>query len=334
MSTTPDKAMKVLLELGDPAARRTRTQLVKAALHAATTLMDADAVALTTPWSRRGERLVLHAGSATPARVEPADGGSPIVRAMAESCEPHTVGDLSEDARYADSEACPGVEAGPVLFVPLRLQNHATAYLAVYRRRGRARFTLNDTRVMVLLGIWLGVALDHLRIASGARRLAVTDDATQVYNQGYLQTALQREVGRARRHRQPLSVLAIDVTLGEPAAGDPREGEDPPPLSLRTVGLLLAEQVRSFDVLGRRGEGFMLILPQTRRDAAADVGQRIVDVLARHGSETFGAEPHVTIGLATFPEDASAPDELVSCAERARTPGVPGRRITPIRKVA
>ena len=50
-----------------------------------------------------------------------------------------SVADLSDQPALATADACPGVEAGPVLFAPVEQRASLPAYLAVYRKRGRAR---------------------------------------------------------------------------------------------------------------------------------------------------------------------------------------------------
>src|SRR5882762_9029350 len=83
--TSQDKALEILLELGNPAEQPTRAELLDRALRAALTLLDADAVIILTSSSRRAERLVLHAGSAMPAALQLPPGGSEVVRSLAGS---------------------------------------------------------------------------------------------------------------------------------------------------------------------------------------------------------------------------------------------------------
>jgi diguanylate cyclase (GGDEF)-like protein len=288
------------------------------ALRTTLTLMEADAVAVLTPQNRRNERLVLHAGSSTAAAIQLPPQGSEVTRMLAETCQPVVLGDLLDDARVAGGDGCPGVEAGPVLFTPVRQRGAGSAYVAVYRRRGRARFTMNDVRVMVLLGNWLGAALDNMRLSTGTEKVAVTDDATEVYNQRFVKTALNREIRRASRHGQELSLALVALDPAPPQLvqqGDaPRGGS-----ALKELASVLAQQVRSFDVLGRYGDdAFMLILPQTPREGAAEVAERIrTAVESRAFSGNAAGTVTVSLGVASFPRDGADFNDLVSATERA-----------------
>lgn len=311
-----DRALQVLMQLGDPAERRTRQEVLDLALRTALGLLDADAVALTTN-GKRAERLMLHAGSASPAAMSMPDGGSEVLRRFAESSEPLALAVVTDDPRVAAADGCPGVEPGPALFTPVRRREAAPAYLAVYRRRARARFTMAETRMMLLLAAWLGTVLEALRLASGIERTSVTDTLTGVYGVHYLKTALRREVRRARRYGQELSLVLVDVDRlkvhGE-ALGAMKGS-----LLLKELATTLAGQVRSFDVLGRCGDdAFMLILPQTGREGAGEVAERMRATVEQHAFSAGTTGPvTVSLGVASFPTDASSLQDLIAAVTRA-----------------
>lgn len=319
-----EKLSELLLELGNTADRRTRVQLLDRALRTALALMDADAALILDPANRRGDRLVLHAGSDVIAALPPSAQGSEVSRRLKESLEPIFVADLSEDMAVGATDSCPGVEAGPVLFTSLRTRNPIASYLAVFRRRGRARFTGTDARMMQLLTAWLGNALETIRLASGAQRLAVKDDLTEVYNLKFLKSALKREVRRASRFAQELSVVLVHVDYGDGSEnGNAGLKQD---LVLKELASVLAQQMRSFDVLARRTEdSFMIVLPQTNRSGATEAAERLRGAVEKHTFESAGdANIAVSLGIASFPRDGSGMRDLVAAANRARNQ-VPAR---------
>lgn len=315
--STLDKALQLLLELGDPAARRTRAEQLDHALRTALALTDGDAAVALSPTSRRGERVVLYAGSTATALLPPAPAGSDVARTLAASPQPVLVADLAEDARVLACDACPGVEAGPVLFAPLRQRDPVPGYLAVYRRRGRARFSSADTRSLVLLAACLGNALEALRLASGAEKVALTDDLTQVYNARFLRSALKREIRRAGRFAQELSVVLAGVDGF--ASWTEARGELQGSVLLREVAARLAQQVRSFDLITHYGdERFMAVLPQTGRTGALEVAERMRATVEQHAFS--GAAPGtvtVSLGVSSYPQDGAEVKAVLASVERA-----------------
>lgn len=312
-----DKALKLLLELGDPAARRTRAEQLDHALRTLLAMTDGDAAVVLSPSNKRGERLVMHAGSAGTALLPPPARPSEVARSLTENPEPMLVADLGDESILLATDGCPGVEAGPVMFAPLRQRDPVPGYIAVYRRRGRVRFSSADTRGIVLLAACLASSLEVLRLASGAERVALTDDLTQVYNARFLKTALKRELKRAGRFAQELSVVLAGVDQLE--SWTETHGELRGSLLLKEVATLLAQQVRSFDLMTRYGaDQFMAVLPQTNRRGALEVAERMRAAIQQN---TFtGAEPGaitISLGVSAFPQDGAEVPAILASAERA-----------------
>src|SRR5262245_269514 len=312
-----DKAADLLLELGNPGARRTRAAQLDLALRTALALTEADAAVVVTSTSRRAERLVLHAGSTGTAVLPSAPQVSEIVRTLTTNSQPLMFADLSEETRIAASDGCPGVEAGPAIFTALRQRDPAPGYMAIYRRRGRQRFTVSDRRAMLLLASWLSTALECLRLSSGIEKLSLTDDLTEVYNARFLKTALRRELRRAGRFGQVLSIVLVEVDNLETFHDE--HGELRGSLLLREVASLLAHHLRSFDLMARyRNDRFMLVLPQTGPSGAVEVAERMRTVVERHAfSFTPPGTVTVSIGVASFPQEGTDMSGLLGTVERA-----------------
>ena len=144
------------------------------------------------------------------------------------------------------------------------------------------------------------------------------DSLTGLYSRGFFDSALEREIARARRSQSDLSLLFFDLdnfkdvndTYGH-LAGD---------MVLRNVSRVIREEIRSEDTPARfGGEEIVLILPETAKAQALVSGERIrkkVEALKMtHDSQSF----YLTIsgGLATYPIDAKDPIKLMQCADNA-----------------
>ncbi len=145
------------------------------------------------------------------------------------------------------------------------------------------------------------------------------DDLTGLATHGAFKERVEREFQRATRYRHPLSVLMADVdhfkhyndNWGHPA-GD---------RLLRLVGRMVAGVLRRVDFGARYGgDEFSVILPETPRSAAGLVAERIRSSIEKHPFPHRQSQPlgrvTVSIGVATYPEDAGAADKLVEAADR------------------
>jgi len=91
---------------------------------------------------------------------------------------------------------------------------------------------------------------------------------------------------------------------------------------LRTVGRLLRENIRKIDLAARYGgEEFCLVLADTSKSAASLVAEKMRRLV--EGSSLDGVPHHtnngrvtISLGVATFPTDASTSNELVKLADQ------------------
>jgi diguanylate cyclase (GGDEF)-like protein len=109
---------------------------------------------------------------------------------------------------------------------------------------------------------------------SRLEELAAMDGLTGLKNRRAFEDRLEEEVARARRHGHPLSLILIDIdhfksyndTFGHP------KGDE----VLRHVGRLLMRLMRDTDFAARYGgEEFAIILPNTDREGAHQVAERL-----------------------------------------------------------
>ncbi len=222
------------------------------------------------------------------------------------SLPPQTLGELCRILRQSDQ-----THHIPILVAVSASRNRLTALAAGaddFLSKPVNRQEL-ETRIRSLIRI-KRLSDELRRKVSHAERKAQVDGLTGLYNHSAFQERLGHEIARGKRYPRPCSVLMIDLDSfknyndvhGHPA-GD---------RLLRRGGRLLKQHIREVDTGARYGgDEFAVILPETPRHAAFEVGERL--------RQLFEAKERVTVsvGVATFPDDAETPGQLVSRADRA-----------------
>ncbi len=162
--------------------------------------------------------------------------------------------------------------------------------------------------VMILLLWVLASRLEALALARAAARLfasqAGTDALTGLPNRRQLDDQLDRDIARAHRHREPLSVLLVDIDRFK--AVNDRHGHRAGDRALRDLASRLSDTVRGGDLAGRwGGEEFLVIAPNTGQDAALELAERCRAAIAEAPLASVGTLT-ASFGVATLMEHEDA----------------------------
>jgi diguanylate cyclase (GGDEF)-like protein len=212
-----------------------------------------------------------------------------------------------------------GVRVRSAVAVPLLSRGRLIGVMTLIDGKGRGGFTPAGARIMGLLLEPVAVALDSALLLRRSEELSITDDLTRLYNSRFLNAALRREVERSRRYRVPVSLIFLDLD-GFKSIND-RHGHLFGSRALVEVGAVVRDTVRTIDVVARfGGDEFTIILPQTGRDGARVIAERIRERIAATAYlKAHGLEVRVTasLGIATYPENGVTGEELVAGADKA-----------------
>ena len=138
-----------------------------------------------------------------------------------------------------------------------------------------------------------GIA-DAMKAATEA---ATIDRLTRVANRPALLAHLFAELERVTRYNRPLSIAFIDIDHFK--AVNDTFGHEMGDVVLRGVADVFRENVRSVDLIGRYGgEEFVLVLPETPVDEAAEVAEKLrLLVLKKHFNAGSAGELAVSISI-------------------------------------
>jgi diguanylate cyclase (GGDEF)-like protein len=278
-----------------------------------------DAVTATVGISRgvvlagpEGQLSLLADVGLDPEAVRRPDGPavSPVVRGAQAQGGPVTVGPLDPADEPWLTWLLP--DAPELVVVPLQTDGRFLGGL-VLERRAEGRRPRGTDPALARMASYAALTLRNVWLFEQLRRLAATDGLTKIANRRTFETTLEREVARAARSAEHLSLVLLDIDHFKRL--NDAHGHQAGDEVLRNVAAALSCACRDFDTAARYGgEEFAVVLPGCAPAEALVIADRLRRAVA--------AAPAVvpvtaSAGVATYPDQARDASALVRAADEA-----------------
>lgn len=196
--------------------------------------------------------------------------------------------------------------------VAINIENEPLRYLAVKTEKELDENLLNLTLNQ------LNLALRRARLYQEIQRLSVTDGLTGVYGRRYFMERFNQELSRSKHHSLALSLLILDIDHFK--SYNDNFGHIVGDMLLKEVSSIITSGLRQIDMCSRwGGEEFCILLPDTTKDGAFLVGERLRSAIEETENRAYDERLKVTVsmGLATYPDDAKEYNALIDKADKA-----------------
>ncbi len=241
---------------------------------------------------------------------------SGVIGRTARTKETQFIRDVGKDPDFLPAS----YEVKNEIAVPLIKDDNVLGVLNV-ESKGEIPLNENDVNLLNTLAGSVAVAIDNARLHAEVKLMAMTDVVSGLANRRAFDETLYGEITRASRYSQPISLIILDLDSfkeyndkwGHPA-GDVR---------LREIADLLRSNVRDPDLAARYGgEEFALILPNTSKGGAIRLAERLRQSAEANAPQKSGGPSPISgytisLGVATYPDDAASMEELLLMADNA-----------------
>ncbi len=160
--------------------------------------------------------------------------------------------------------------------------------------------------------------LRRARLYHAVQELAVTDSLTGTATRRYASERIDEEVARARAYGISLTFMMIDID--DFKAVNDMHGHLVGDSILCEVARRVRHEIREVDMIGRYGgEEFMVLAPQTGREGAGILAERIRRGVAEQPVRAYDEtlQVSISVGVAIFPQDADTAQALIEAADKA-----------------
>jgi diguanylate cyclase (GGDEF)-like protein len=243
--------------------------------------------------------------------------GEGIAGWVARTGEEVIVSDVQTDGRWAKRiDELTRWKTRSIVCVPLKSRHRVLGVIQLINVH-MEQFSENEMFFLHALCDYAAIAVDNARAVERIQELTITDDCTGLYNARHLYKTLEAEVYRSARFGYEFTTLFIDLdyfkrvndTYGHLAGSK----------LLAEVGYAIKANLRLIDFAFRYGgDEFVVMLPQTGKNAALVVAKRLIDVFRNSSfleSDGLRLNIRASIGISTYPEDGPNAHEIIRRAD-------------------
>jgi two-component system cell cycle response regulator len=181
-------------------------------------------------------------------------------------------------------------------------------------------FSPEELLARVKIHLKIKMLQDHLKESNQLlRKLSQTDPLTELHNRRHMMTTMEVEFDRSQRAGSPVAFLMIDLDHFKRV--NDTYGHQQGDIVLKKTSKEIQRQLRQYDSAARfGGEEFALLFPETSRDEALLVAERLRQSIASMQFTDSLAELKITasLGVAAMPHNnIHSIEDLIRLADDA-----------------
>lgn len=207
-----------------------------------------------------------------------------------------------------------------LVIMPLKTKDKVNGLIVADNLFTQKPITSEDLKIFMMLANQAGLAIENSRLYEMVVHRSHTDSLTNLWNHGFFQHTLSLELNKSKETNNPLSLAIIDIDNFKKL--NDTWGHQNGDLVLQEIANVLRESSRENDYVCRYGgEEFSIILTQTSKELGYVIAERIRDKIAQYNFPKLSLFENlkvtVSIGIATFPQDAQTKEELIAKADKS-----------------
>jgi diguanylate cyclase (GGDEF)-like protein len=217
--------------------------------------------------------------------------------------------------------------ASSILSTPMYIGEQVMGALLLFREE-QPPFRIEEAHLIRVFTFMFESVLENVILSERPRETVFMDRPSGLFNRRYFEQQLEREMDRARRNNEPVSVLVLDLQGFD--GFRQHAGQASADALIQGVAHALLRVCRKSDTLARyQDDRFAAILPRTAKDSLGLVARRVVealeDPLLPELMDKMAERVEFNVSTVAYPDDAFSPQTVLEACvegiERARESG-------------
>lgn len=222
--------------------------------------------------------------------------------------------------KYKNDQLFSFFQSKELVIMPLKERDKVNGIIVADNLYTQKPITNDDLKIFQMLSNQAGLAIENSNLYEKVIEQSQTDSLTGLWNHGYFQSKMSSEFTAAIINRQPLSLLIIDIDNFKSL--NDTYGHQYGDIILKEIADILKNSSRDNDYMCRYGgEEFSIILSETSKEQGYAIAERIRKKVNGYKYpvilQTNEVHMTISIGIATFPEDADTKEDLITQADKA-----------------
>ncbi len=209
-----------------------------------------------------------------------------------------------------------------IVYLPLRIDYKNKGLLAADNLLSRMDISQYTIDILKSFSSLMAVAFENIFLFEKINQLSLFDDLTGLALRRYFNQKFQEEFYRAERFSQNLSIVFIDIDYFKEI--NDGYGHQVGDMILKEIANTIKRNLRKIDFPVRYGgDEIVILLPQSSEVEAMGLAKRLVEAVRtlRINLTHFQIDKEITlsisVGIASYPQDAKSMEELISKADEA-----------------
>lgn len=208
-----------------------------------------------------------------------------------------------------------------VFYLPLKIENKPAGLLIFDNLLSQIPISQEEREMLKSFASQIAMAVDNINLFNKIEQLSLYDELTKLPLRRYFNSRFQEEFYRAERFSQPLSVLWIDIDYFKEI--NDTYGHQIGDIALKETGRIINSSLRKIDFPCRYGgDEIIIMLPQAGYSEAYNLAKRLSGEIRNIKIPVpFSSNKEISLtasmGIASYPADASKQEELLAKADEA-----------------